>query len=129
MTVQQITQGIKVSATSEYRGNFVKNNEVQYAYTYTIEIENQNKDKVQLLSRFWEIRDSLNQTMIVKGKGVIGLQPTLLPGEKHTYSSGCLLASTVGSMTGYYTLLNLDTQEEFKVNIPVFQLFTEFTMN
>jgi len=129
MTVQQITQGIKVSAASEYRGNFVKNNEVQYAYTYTIEIENQSEDKVQLLSRFWEIRDSLNQTTIVKGKGVIGLQPTLLPGEKHKYSSGCLLTSTVGSMTGYYTLLNHDTQEEFEVNIPVFQLFTEFTMN
>jgi|SRR5690554_1347946 ApaG protein len=129
MTVQQITQGIKVSAVSEYRGNFVKNNEIQYAYTYTIEIENQSEDKVQLLSRFWEIRDSLNDTTIVKGKGVIGLQPTLLPGEKHTYSSGCLLTSTVGSMTGHYILLNHDTQEEFKVNIPVFQLFTEFIMN
>lgn len=129
MMVQQITQGIRISAASEYRGSFVKSKEIQYAYSYTIEIENQSKNKVQILSRYWEIKDSLNRTVIVKGKGVIGLQPILMPGEKHTYSSGSLLNSTIGSMNGHYILLNHDTQEKFQVNIPVFQLFTEFTMN
>lgn len=127
--VNQITQGIKISVISEYRGNFVKHRTIQYAYSYTIEIENQSSFKVQLLSRYWEIKDALNHTTIVEGKGIVGLQPILLPQEKHTYTSGCLLKSTTGSMSGYYILLNHDTKEEFQVNIPVFQLSTEFGMN
>lgn len=127
--VHQITQGIKISVKSEYRGNFIKNRNIQYAYSYTIEIKNKSKFKVQLLSRFWEIKDSLNHTTIVEGKGVVGLQPTLLPGEKHVYSSGCLLNSTTGSMKGYYIIFNHDTRKEFRVKIPVFQLSTEFGMN
>lgn len=127
--VQQITQGIKISVKAAYRGNFINNNAIRYAYAYTIEIENTGKNTVQLLSRYWEITDSLHPKTIVEGKGVVGLQPTLLPGEKHVYSSGCMLYATVGAMTGYYTLLNHDTQTEFQVQIPVFQLVAEFGMN
>jgi|SRR5699024_11011346 len=129
MQVQQITRGIKISVISEYRGNFIKNRNIQYAYSYTIEILNQSNYKVQLLSRYWKIKDALNHVTIVKGEGVAGLQPVLLPNEKHTYTSGCLLKSTTGSMNGHYVLLNHDTQKEFKVNIPIFQLSTDFGMN
>lgn len=127
--VHQITHGIKVSVKAEYRGNFIKNRNIQYAYSYSIEITNQSSYKVQLLSRYWKIKDALNDLTIVKGEGVVGLQPTLLPNEKHTYTSGCLLKSTTGSMSGYYVLLNHDTQKEFQVQIPIFQLSTEFGMN
>lgn len=129
MKVSHITHGIKISVKSEYRGNFIKNRNIQYAYSYTIEILNQSTYKVQLLSRYWEIKDALNDLTIVKGEGVVGLQPTLLPNEKHIYTSGCLLKSTTGSMSGYYTLLNHNTQKEINVRIPVFQLSTEFGMN
>lgn len=127
--VHLITKGIKISVQSEYRGNFSKNHRLHYAFSYTIEIENQSQKTVQLRSRFWTIKDSLNNTSTVKGDGVVGQQPVLLPGERHTYTSGCLLCSAIGAMTGHYNLVNLDTQEEFKVAIPLFKLHGSFTMN
>lgn len=126
--IQQITRGIKISVTTKYKGNIVRNNHTQYAFSYTIEIANQSKDIVQLISRFWNIKDSLNNPIIVQGEGVIGEKPILMPGQKHSYTSGCLLNSPIGAMEGHYNLLSFDSQEEFKVSIPLFKLIAEFSM-
>ena len=70
---------------------FYKEYKPRYAFGYMITIENQSNDSVQLKSRFWEIKDALNNTEYVTGEGVIGKKPVLKPGESHTYKSGCLL--------------------------------------
>lgn len=127
--VHQITKGIKISVTSEYRGNFLKNHKIHYAFSYTIQIENQSDKIVQLQSRFWKINDSLNHSSTVEGEGVVGQKPILTPGERHTYTSGCLLLSGIGSMSGYYILTDLESGEEFRVNIPLFKLNSNFVMN
>lgn len=127
--VQQITRGIKISVVTQYKGNFVKGSQVQYAFSYSIQIENQSKDIVQLISRFWNIKDSLNNPIIVQGEGVIGKKPILMPGEKHFYTSGCLLNSPLGAMDGHYNLLNFSTESEFKVPIPLFKLNAEFSLS
>jgi ApaG protein len=68
-------------------------------------------------------------TLLVKGEGVIGKKPVIEPGEKHRYSSGCLLLAPIGSMKGYYTMVNFSTTAEFKVKIPVFKLVAPFSIS
>lgn len=127
--VQQVTQGIKISVKTGFEGTLYNNSKVQYAFSYTITIENQGKDTVQLTSRYWKIKDSLNQTEIVEGDGVIGQKPILSSGEKHAYSSGCLLSSPFGAMKGYYEMVNFSTSQKFKVSIPLFKLSAPFSLN
>ena len=127
--VEQITKGIKISVETFYEGSFYKNYKIQYAFAYTITIENQNKDSVQLNARHWEILDALNNVEIVSGEGVIGKKPVLKPGESHTYTSGCLLTSPFGAMSGYYSMVNFTTTENFSVKIPSFKLSAPFAIN
>jgi ApaG protein len=127
--INQITKGIKVSVKTKYDGTSYRNNRLYYIFAYFITIENESSETVQLTDRFWKIFDSLNNTEIVKGEGVVGQTPILLPNDNYTYSSGCFLESTMGSMKGYYTMINLETLEKFKVYIPTFQLTTPLLSN
>ncbi len=127
--VQQITQGIKISVLTNFEGTLYSHQKTQYTFAYTITIENQSKDVVQLNSRYWMIKDALNDVEVVKGEGVIGEKPVLKPGQKHTYTSGCLLISPFGSMQGHYQMVNLTTTKNFKVSVPLFKLSAPFCMN
>ncbi len=127
--VQQITRGIKISVNTTFEGTFYKNYKIHFAFGYQVTIENQSKDSVQLTSRFWEIKDALNNTEIVEGEGVIGKKPVLKPGESHTYNSGCLLSSPFGSMKGYYNMVNFTSTRKFRVLIPAFKLSSPFALN
>lgn len=127
--VQQVTSGIKISVETEFEGTFYKEYKVHFAFAYTITIENQSENAVQLQSRHWDISDALNNPETVDGEGVIGQKPLLMPGESHTYSSGCLLTSPFGGMKGYYNMVNIATQERFKVYIPAFKLSAPFAVN
>lgn len=127
--VQQITKGIKISVDTTFEGTFYKNNKIHFAFGYCITIENQSKDSVQLTSRFWKIKDALNNTEIVEGEGVIGKKPVLKPGESHVYNSGCLLSSPFGAMKGYYKMVNFTSTRKFKVAIPSFKLSAPFAIN
>lgn len=127
--VTQITKGIKISVSTGFEGTYFKNHKIHFAFSYEITIENQSKDSVQLNSRHWEIYDSLNDKEIVDGEGVVGKKPVLKPGEKHTYTSGCLLASPIGAMNGYYTMVNFTSTKSFHVEIPTFKLSAPFALN
>ena len=127
--VQQVTQGIKVSVETTFEGTFYKDYKMQYAFGYTVTIENEGKDVVQLRSRHWRISDALNNLEIVEGDGVIGKKPVIQPGEKHVYSSGCLLLSPFGSMKGYYNMVNFTSTKKFRVVIPSFKLSEPSAMN
>ena len=127
--VQQITRGIKISVETNFEGTFYKNYKMHFAFGYIVTIENQSNEAVQLTSRHWEIYDSLNNKEIIEGEGVIGKKPVLKPGEKHSYNSGCLLASPYGSMTGFYNMVSFNSSKTFKVNIPTFKLSAPFALN
>ncbi|WP_294818756.1 Co2+/Mg2+ efflux protein ApaG [uncultured Flavobacterium sp.] len=127
--VSQITRGIKISVSTSFEGTYFKNYRIQFAFSYEITIENHSKDSVQLNTRHWEIFDSLNDIEFVDGEGVIGKKPVLKPGEKHTYSSGCLLASPFGAMRGYFSMVNFATTRTFKVIVPTFRLSAPFALN
>ncbi|SDS07831.1 Co2+/Mg2+ efflux protein ApaG [Gramella sp. MAR_2010_147] len=127
--VQQVTKGIKISVETHFEGMFYKEYRIQFAFGYKIIIENQSNDAVQLESRFWEIKDALNETQTVCGEGVIGKQPVLQPGEIHSYQSGCVLTGPFGAMKGHYNMLNFSNSKTFIVNIPSFKLCAPYALN
>jgi ApaG protein len=120
--VEKITKGIKISVLTNYEGIHSQNENNMYLFSYFITIENQTNSTVQLLSRHWEIFDSLNSKETVIGDGVVGQIPILEPNEKYTYRSNCLLHSKIGAMKGFFNMINFETKSHFKVYIPVFQL-------
>jgi ApaG protein len=127
--VQQVTNGIKISVNSHFVGTSYRNYQLYYGFSYQITIENQSNNTVQLLARHWKIYDSLNNTEIVEGSGVIGKKPVLKPTEKHTYASNCFLNSPIGAMKGFYTMVNFNSSKMFKVHIPTFQLMVSSIHN
>jgi len=127
--VTQITHGIKISVVTGFEGTYFKNYKIHYAFSYEITIENFSKDTVQLMSRHWEIHDALNLLEIVDGEGVVGKKPVLKPGEKHTYTSGCLLTAPLGAMAGYFSMVNFTTTRNFRVIVPTFRLNAPFALN
>jgi len=125
----KVTRGIRVSVKTSFEGTFFKNYKMHFAFGYTITIENQSTDSVQLTSRHWDIYDALNEMEVLDGEGVIGKKPVIRPGESHTYSSGCLLASPIGAMKGFYNMVNLSSSEKFQVFVPNFRLNAPFALN
>jgi len=127
--IQQVTRGIKISVRTNFQGTYLKNYKKHFAFSYRITIENQSNDSVQLNSRFWRIKDALNKNETIQGEGVIGKKPVIKPGESHTYSSGCLITSPFGSMSGHYNMVNFTSTRKFKVLIPSFKLSAPFAIN
>ncbi|MDM1395681.1 Co2+/Mg2+ efflux protein ApaG [Myroides odoratimimus] len=127
--ISQTTKGIKISVNTEYEGNFFKSKKICYAFSYKITIENNSTDYIQVKGRLWEIYDALNSVQIVKGEGVVGEQPIIEPGMKYSYSSGCILNSSMGAMQGFYEVLNLSNNTYFNVEIPNFKLVAPFVLN
>ncbi len=93
----------------------------RYAFAYTITITNTGEVPAQLISRHWVITDANNLVQEVKGQGVVGAQPRLLPGESFEYTSGSVLATPVGTMRGAYHMVAEDGTR-FDASIPEFTL-------
>ena len=92
-----------------------------YLWAYKVKIKNDGNEKVKLISRHWKIFDSNGNLKEVRGKGVVGEQPTLEPGEEFEYTSGTPLKTDSGLMHGSYQMEGYDG-EEFEVSIPCFTL-------
>lgn len=127
--VEQITKGVKISVKTKYNGSLYRNYRTYHNFSYYVTIENKSLETIQLISRFWKIFDSLNTIDIVEGEGVVGQTPVLEPQDTYTYKSNCFLLSTTGAMSGFYTMMNLDTHNNFDVAIPTFQLSTPVLLN
>ena len=89
----------------------------------------QNDFSVQLLTRQWSIYDSLAVKREVKGRGVVGEQPILLPGESYRYQSYCDLRSDIGWMEGAYLFRKEDSEELIEVIIPRFEMAASSKVN
>ena len=124
--IEQITKGIKISIETEFEGTFYKDDCIHYAFSYEVVIENQSPEVAQLIARKWNIMEALNENEIVIGEGVVGEKPVLIPGERHNYTSGCVLKSPFGAMKGSYLMVNLSNSKQFKVTIPTFILSASF---
>ncbi|SFV23009.1 Co2+/Mg2+ efflux protein ApaG [Pseudidiomarina donghaiensis] len=93
----------------------------EYTFAYTITITNRSETPVQLLKRAWKITDADHKITRVAGDGVVGEQPHIAPGESYSYTSGTVLATPIGTMEGFYTMVD-SNGTAFDVEIPSFRL-------
>jgi ApaG protein len=117
----EITQGIQIEVTPEYRVDESSPADSNYVFAYHVKITNLGQTEVQLISRHWIITDGKGVVHEVKGPGVIGEQPKLKPNESHSYSSFCPLTTPTGNMRGTFQLVN-DRGAQFDARIPLFFL-------
>ena len=102
--------------------------EDRFVFAYTVTLINHGSSTVQLISRHWIITDAEQHVQEVRGKGVVGEQPVLKPGQSFEYSSGTVLATQVGTMSGSYQM-RADDGTEFNADIPQFVLSIPRTLH
>lgn len=98
------THGIRVRVQSHYLAEQSSPREDRYTFAYTITISNEGTRSAQLRTRHWIITDARGTVEEVRGDGVVGKQPRLMPGQSFQYTSGCSLATPVGTMHGTYRM-------------------------
>ena len=93
----------------------------RFVFSYTITLTNIGQATVQLISRHWIITDANRDVQEVRGQGVVGEQPVLKPNQSFEYTSGTVLATQVGTMSGSYQMVAEDGTK-FNAPIPQFVL-------
>ena len=119
---------IKKNIESKFVPELSNNEDSLFYFSYKVQICNKGENKVQLLSRHWDIQDGLGRKKIVDGEGVIGKKPIIQPGEAYEYKSFCPLKTEFGSMNGFYTMQD-DEGNLFKTLIPDFGLIAPDCIN
>jgi ApaG protein len=127
--VSMVSSGVKVSVETFYQPDYSNPVQSEYMFAYRITIENHNSFPVKLHRRHWFIFDSNGSHREVEGEGVVGVQPTLIPGENYQYVSGCNLRTEMGKMAGTYQMENLNSKTMFEVNIHAFEMIVPFKNN
>lgn len=100
----------------------------RYVFAYTVTITNTGSEAAQLLTRHWVITNAEHNVQEVRGEGVVGEQPTVIPGASFEYTSGTILESPVGTMRGSYQMVAADGTR-FDAEIPSFTLSVPRTLH
>jgi ApaG protein len=127
-TSEATTRGIRVSVVCEYAPDRSRPQDEQWFFLYTITIRNEGRDTVQLISRHWIITDAAGRVEEVRGPGVVGEQPVLEPSESFTYTSGCPLRTSFGTMEGTYQMVTR-AGDAFDVRVAPFTLSEPYTVH
>ena len=93
----------------------------RFVFAYTVTITNVGHVNAKLVSRHWVITDAHRHVQEVRGQGVVGEQPLLSPGQSFEYTSGTVLSTQVGTMSGSYQMVAEDGVG-FEALIPQFVL-------
>lgn len=115
------TDGVVVRVTPTYLAHQSDADARRWVWAYQVEVENRREAPVQLLTRHWIITDAFGRSEEVRGPGVVGEQPTIEPGGVYSYTSGCPLSTSSGSMVGSYGMTDA-TGAVLTVAIPAFSL-------
>ncbi len=126
MSSTAVTAGIRV--TVECRHIPERSRAGSWFFAYAVRIANEGSSPATLLRRHWVITDANGREEHVEGPGVVGMQPTIAPGQTHEYSSFCPLPSPLGSMRGSYQMLRPDGTL-FEAAIPEFALAVPDALN
>lgn len=119
---------IAIDVATQYLPEQSDPDEGRYFFAYTIRVANIGSVAAQLVSRHWIITAADGKVEEVRGLGVVGHQPVLQPGEAFEYTSGCPLATPVGTMKGSYQMVAEDG-ERFEAPIPEFVLSMPRTLH
>lgn len=112
---------IDVSVVTRYLKEQSDPDNDRFAFAYTITVQNNGTLKARLVSRHWLITNGDGEVEEVRGAGVVGQQPLIEPGDSHTYSSGAVLTTRVGTMQGSYHMFAEDGKH-FDAPIAPFRL-------
>jgi len=125
---EAITQGIRVQVRTSYIPEQSQPREQRYVFAYTIRISNEGTTPAQLINRHWIITHGTGHTEEVRGPGVVGAQPHLMPGQSFEYTSGCVLTTPHGTMHGSYEMVR-DDGATFLATVAPFSLSMPYTLN
>ncbi|MBI4937120.1 MAG: Co2+/Mg2+ efflux protein ApaG [Nitrosomonadales bacterium] len=112
---------ISIAVKVNYLAEQSDESDNRFVFAYTITITNSGTVAAKLVSRHWIITDARYDVQEVRGQGVVGEQPTLQPEQSFEYTSGAVLATQVGTMSGSYQMVAEDGTE-FDAPIPQFVL-------
>lgn len=99
----------------------------KYVWAYHVQIYNHSKDPVQLMYRHWLVTDGYGKIHEMRGEGVVGEQPTILPQAMYEYTSAVPLNTPTGFMKGTYEVMSHG--QYLHVGIPCFSLDCPFYQN
>ncbi|AUN94067.1 Co2+/Mg2+ efflux protein ApaG [Pseudazoarcus pumilus] len=119
---------VRVEAVTEYVAAQSDPANGRFAFAYHITVTNHGSIAARLMSRHWVITDGTGEVEEVRGDGVVGKQPTIVPGEHHRYTSGAILSTPVGTMHGSYRMVAADGHA-FDAIIEPFRLAVPHTLN
>jgi len=119
---------VEVDVRTAYLDNQSAPEANRYVFAYTITITNKGSTAARLLTRHWVITDANNKIQEVRGDGVVGEQPYLVPGMSFEYTSGAMIETPVGSMRGSYQM-EADDGTYFDADIPAFTLSIPRTLH
>lgn len=119
---------IQIDVRTSYLPGQSEPGQNRYVFAYTITITNAGSVPARLVTRHWIITDANEQKREVRGEGVVGEQPYLLPGTSFQYTSGTILETPVGTMQGSYQMI-ADDGTAFDAEIPSFTLSIPRTLH
>ncbi|MCE3003974.1 MAG: Co2+/Mg2+ efflux protein ApaG [Xanthomonadaceae bacterium] len=119
---------IEVTVATRFLDDQSAPRENRFVFAYTVDIRNRGAVPAQLISRHWVITDANGKVQEVRGDGVVGEQPRVVPGEAFQYTSGAVLETAVGTMRGSYRML-ADDGTTFEAPIPEFVLTVPRTLH
>lgn len=119
---------INISVATQFLDEHSAPQEGRFAFAYTITIKNEGSTPAQLISRHWVITHGSGKIEEVRGPGVVGEQPHLIPGQAFEYTSGAVLDTPVGIMQGSYQMI-ADDGTVFDAPIPQFILSVPRTLH
>jgi ApaG protein len=123
-----MTQQINVDVDTLYIESESSPVNSQYVFAYTITVTNTGTEAAKLMTRHWVITDANGHIEEVRGDGVVGEQPHLKPGEGFQYTSGAVLKTPIGTMSGSYQMM-ADNGNNFDADIPEFILSSPRTLH
>lgn len=113
---------VRVTVNSTYQGRAVSAHDSYMVWSYDVVIENHTESPIQVISRYWQLIDANGILKEVTGQGVVGMQPIINPGQSYGYTSFANIRTSCGMVLGKYYVRNIETHEEFVVEIPAFSL-------
>jgi ApaG protein len=122
------TQGIVVEVESEYVPERSDPARHAYFFIYHVTIRNEGDTPAQLITRHWIITNAEGRVQEVRGPGVVGYTPHLMPGQEFAYTSACPLDTPIGVMHGSFQLVRPDGQQ-FDAQIAPFTLAKPDVLN
>lgn len=115
----QVTGAITVRAATSYLADHSDPASGRWFWSYHIRVDNGGDVPVRLMTRRWIITDGHGARHVVEGDGVVGQQPTIMPGDSYDYVSGCPLATPHGRMEGSFAMIDA-SGHGFRVAVPEF---------